>query len=197
MKSVCLYFQIHQPVRLRKYRFFDIGNDHYYYDDYANKSILRKIAKKSYLPANELLLDLINANKGNFKVSFSITGLALEQFELYAPEVIESFKKLAETGQVEFLGETYSHSLAVLKNTDEFESQVQKHGEKIKELFGQEPQVFRNTELIYSDNIGELVAKMGFKAMLAEGAKYALGWKSPNYLYYNVNKPKLKLLLFS
>ena len=195
MKSICLYFQIHQPFRLKKYRFFEIGNDHYYYDDYTNKSILRKVARKSYLPANQLLLDLIKKYPGKFKLSFSITGIALEQFELYAPEVIDSFKALADTGQVEFLGETYSHSLAVLKNTEEFEDQVRLHSQYIKELFGQEPKVFRNTELVYSDNIGELVANMGFTGMLAEGAKNILGWKSPNFLYYNVKKPKLKLLL--
>ncbi len=195
MKSICLYFQIHQPFRLRRYRFFDIGADHYYYDDYTNKSILRKVAKRSYLPANEVIMDLIKKYPGKFKVSFSITGIALEQFELYAPEVIESFKALADTGQVEFLGETYSHSIAVLKNTDEFRDQVILHSKKIKELFGQEPKVFRNTELVYSDSIGELVSNMGFNGMLAEGAKYVLGWKSPNFLYYNVHKPKLKLLL--
>ncbi len=185
MKSICLYFQIHQPFRLKKYRFFEIGNDHYYYDDYTNKSILRKIARKSYLPANQLLLGLIKKYPGKFKLSFSITGIALEQFELYAPEVLDSFKALAKTGQVEFLGETYSHSLAVLKNTEEFEDQVRSHSKYIKELFGQEPKVFRNTELVYSDSIGELVANMGFTGMLAEGAKNILGWKSPNFLYYN------------
>lgn len=195
MKNICLYFQIHQPFRLKKYRFFEIGNDHYYYDDYTNKSIMRKVARKSYLPANKVILDLINKYPGKFKLSFSITGMALKQFELYAPEVIDSFKALADTGQVEFLGETYSHSLAVLSNTEEFENQVVHHSRKIKELFGQEPKVFRNTELVYSDSIGELVANMGFTGMLAEGAKNILGWKSPNFLYYNVNKPKLKLLL--
>ena len=195
MKNICLYFQIHQPFRLKKYRFFEIGNDHYYYDDFTNKSILNKVARKSYLPANKVILDLINKFPGKFKLSFSITGIALEQFELYAPEVIDSFKALADTGQVEFLGETYAHSLAVLNNTEEFEDQVHLHSRKIKELFGQEPRVFRNTELVYSDSIGELVANMGFTGMLAEGAKNILGWKSPNFLYYNVNKPKLKLLL--
>ena len=140
-------------------------------------------------------MDLIKKYPTKFKVSFSITGIALEQFELYAPEVIDSFKALAETGQVEFLGETYSHSIAVLQNTDEFRDQVSLHSSKIKELFGQEPKVFRNTELVYSDSIGEIVANMGFTGMLAEGAKFVLGWKSPNFLYYNVLKPKLKLLL--
>jgi alpha-amylase len=195
MKNICLYFQVHQPIRLKRYRFFDIGNDHYYYDDYTNKSILRKVAARCYLPANQLMLDLIKKYPGRFKLGFSITGIALDQFELYAPEVIESFRALADTGQVEFLGETYAHSLAVMKNTDEFREQVQLHGKRINELFGQEPKVFRNTELVYSDGIGELISDMGYKGMLAEGARYALGWKSPNYLYYNVNNPKLKLLL--
>ena len=195
MKSICLYFQIHQPYRLKRYRFFDIGADHYYYDDYTNRSILKKVARKSYLPANKEIMSLIKKYPGKFKVSYSITGIALEQFELYAPEVIDSFKALADTGQVEFLGETYSHSIAVLNNTDEFRNQVKLHSDKIEELFGQKPAVFRNTELVYSDNIGELVADMGFKGMLAEGAKHVLGWKSPNFLYYNVHKPKLKLLL--
>ena len=195
MNSICLYFQIHQPFRLKRYRFFDIGADHYYYDDYTNKSILRKVATRSYLPANQILLDLIKKYPGQFKVSFSITGIALDQFELYSPEVIRSFKALADTGQVEFLAETYSHSIAILNNTAEFIDQVRLHSAKIKELFGQESKVFRNTELVYSDSIGEVVAGLGFSAMLAEGAKYILGWKSPNFLYYNVHKPKLKLLL--
>lgn len=195
MKSICLYFQIHQPFRLKTYRFFEIGSDHYYFDDYANKRIMRKIAKRSYLPSNELFLELIKKYPGQFKLSFSITGVALEQFELYAPEVIDSFKSLAQTGQVEFLAETYSHSLVALRSADEFVSQVRMHGEKIKELFGLTPTVFRNTELVYGDSIGEQVSKMGFKTMLAEGAKHILGWKSPNFLYYNVNQPQLRLLL--
>jgi len=195
MKNICLYFQVHQPIRLKRYRFFDIGNDHYYYDDYTNKSIMRKVAARSYIPANQLMLDLINKYPGRFKLGFSITGIALEQFELYAPEVIKSFRALADTGQVEFLGETYSHSLAVLKNIDEFKEQVQLHSDRINDLFGHRPLVFRNTELVYSDGIGEVIADMGYQGMLAEGAKYVLGWKSPNYLYYNVNRPKLKLLL--
>ncbi len=195
MKTICLYFQVHQPFRFRRYRFFDIGNDHYYYDDYTNESILLKIAEKCYLPANELLLKLINANKGKFKISFSLSGVAIKQFQLYAPEVIESFQKLAETGQVEFLAETYCHSLVALKDKNEFERQVKMHGKVIKELFNQKPTVFRNTELIYSDDMGAMVSKMGYKAMLTEGAKHVLGWKSPNYLYCNSINPKLKVLL--
>ncbi|SFE14178.1 glycoside hydrolase family 57 protein [Thermophagus xiamenensis] len=195
MKTVCLYFQVHQPFRFRRYRFFDIGNDHYYFDDYTNESILNKIATNCYLPTNELLLRLIEKFKGKFKVSFSITGVAIEQFKLYAPEVLESFKKLADTGCVEFLGETYAHSLVALKDEAAFRQQVMSHSDLMEELFGKRPVVFRNTELIYSDQIGEMVARMGFKAMLTEGAKHVLGWKSPNFLYCNVLNPRLKVLL--
>lgn len=195
MKTVCLYFQVHQPFRFRRYRFFDIGNDHYYFDDYTNESILHKISTNCYLPANELLLRLIEKNKGKFKVAFSITGVAIEQFKLYAPEVLESFKKLAETGCVEFLGETYAHSLVALKDEAAFTYQVKTHSDLMEELFGKRPTVFRNTELIYSDHIGEMVARMGFKAILTEGAKHVLGWKSPNFLYCNVLNPRLKVLL--
>jgi alpha-amylase len=195
MKTICLYFQVHQPIRLRRYRFFDIGNDSYYYDDYLNESIMRKVADNCYLPANHLLLSLIKEYGIQFKVTFSITGIALDQFQLYAPEVIDSFKKLAKTGSVDFLAETYSHSLVSLKNDDEFKKQVELHTKKIKSLFNIEPTVYRNTELIYSDEIGAKVADMGFKAILTEGAKHVLGWKSPNYVYYNAINPKLKVLL--
>ena len=195
MRTICLYFQVHQPFRFRRYRFFDIGNDHYYYDDYSNESILNKVAQKCYLPANELMLELIQKHKGQFKVSYSISGIAMEQFRLYAPEVLDSFKRLADTGHVEFLSETFDHSLSSLKGKKEFERQVKAHKALIKENFGQVPKVFRNTELIYSDEIGAMVASMGFKAMLTEGAKHVLGWKSPNYLYCNAINPKLKLLL--
>lgn len=195
MKTICLYFQVHQPFRFRRYRFFDIGASHYYYDDYANESILRKVADRSYIPANQILLDLIKEYGTNFKVAFSISGIALDQFELYAPHVLDSFKKLAKTGSVEFLAETYNHSLAAMKDNDEFIEQVNLHSKRIEDLFGQKPKVFRNTELVYSDTIGATVAGMGFKAMLTEGAKHILGWKSPNYLYYNAINPKLKVLL--
>jgi alpha-amylase len=195
MRTICFYFQVHQPFRFRRYRFFDIGNDHYYYDDYSNESILQKVAQKCYLPANALMLDLIQKHKGKFKIAYSISGIAMDQFRLYAPEVLDSFKKLADTGQVEFLAETYAHSLSSLKGKDEFKRQVKAHSDMIKEHFGQVPKVFRNTELIYSDEIGAMVADMGYKAMLTEGAKHVLGWKSPNYLYCNAINPKLKLLL--
>jgi len=195
MKNICLYFQVHQPFRLKRYRFFDVGSDHYYYDDYLNKHILKKVANRCYLPTNELLYSLLTEFKGKFKVSFSLTGIFLDQLELYAPEVIQSFKKLADTGYVEFLSETYSHSLASLGSPEEFVAQVNLHKNKIESLFGMTPTVFRNTELVYSDSIGDQVSKMGFKAMLAEGAKHVLGWKSPNFLYYNVIDPRLKVLL--
>ncbi len=195
MRTICLYFQVHQPFRFRRYRFFDIGNDHYYYDDYSNESILHKVASKCYLPANALMLELIRKHPGQFKVAFSLSGIVMEQFRLYAPEVLDSFRKLAETGQVEFLSETYAHSLSSLKGREEFERQVEAHRALIKENFGQEPTVFRNTELVYSDDIGAMVADMGYKAMLTEGAKHVLGWKSPNFLYCNAINPRLKLLL--
>ena len=195
MRTICLYFQIHQPFRLRRYRFFDIGNEHYYYDDYSNESILRRVSDKSYLRANEVLLHALKEHKGQFKIAFSISGPVLDQFELYAPEVLDSFKQLADTGMVEFLCETESHSLASLVNRQEFEKQVYAHKAKIKKYFNQEPIVFRNTELIYSDQIGVDIADMGFEGMITEGAKQILGWKSPNYLYCNTLNPRLKLLL--
>lgn len=195
MKTVCLYFQIHQPFRLRRYRFFDIGKDHYYYDDYSNESITNKIANRCYLPANKIMLDLIKKYGSKFKFAFSISGTAIDQLLIYAPEVIDSFKSLAETGNVEFLAETYDHSLVSLKDKDEFSKQVKAHSDKIYETFGLRPQVFRNTELIYSDEIGDMVANMGYKAMITEGAKHILGWKSPNFLYCNALNPRLKLLL--
>jgi alpha-amylase len=195
MKTICLYFQIHQPFRLRRYRFFDIGIDHYYYDDYLNESIIRRVADRCYLPANKLLLELVKKYKDRFRLAFSISGMALDQLQLYAPEVITSFRKLAGTGAIEFIAETYSHSLVSLKDKEEFSRQVNQHREKIRELFGQTPTVFRNTELIYSDAIGEMVSELGFKAMLTEGAKHILGWKSPNFLYCNAINPRLKVLL--
>ena len=194
-KSICLYFQVHQPARLRLYRFFDIGKDSHYYDDFANRTILRRVAQKCYLPMNALRLELINAHKGEFKVTLSISGTVLEQFDRYAPEVIESFRRLAQTGDVEFLSETYYHSLASLASETEFKHQVLKHKDAIEHYFGVTPKAFRNTELIYSDAIGQMVSEMGFKAMLTEGAKHVLGWKSPNFLYSCANAPALKLLL--
>ncbi|MBS1687996.1 MAG: glycoside hydrolase family 57 protein [Bacteroidetes bacterium] len=195
MKNICFYFQVHQPFRLANYHFFDIGSNKEYFDEEANASILRKVAHNCYFPTNKLLLDLIKEHGNDFKVSFSISGTALDQFERYLPEVIDSFKALAETGCVEFLGETYAHSLSILKSKEEFKSQAQAHSTKIEKLFGQKPTIFRNTELIYADFIADAVAELGFKGILAEGAAHVLDWKSPNYLYYSANQPRLKLLL--
>ncbi len=195
MRSICFYFQVHQPYRLRTYRFFDIGEKHDYFDTFNNSFIMRRVADKNYLPMNALLLNLINEYGSAFKVSFSISGVALDQFAEYAPDVLDSFKRLAQTGNVEFLAETYSHSLSALKSKEEFEKQVQIQSEKIQHYFGVKPTTFRNTELIYSDEIGAMVADMGYKAMLTEGAKHVLGWRSPNYAYTNAINPKLKLLL--
>ena len=195
MKTICFYFQIHQPFRLKRYRFFDIGNDHYYYDDFNNEEIMHRIAQRSYIPANYTLLEMIKNSNGKFKVAFSISGIALEQLEIYVPEFIDSMKELAKTGCVEFLSETYAHSLASLKDPIEFANQVKMHDDKIEALFGQRPKVFRNTELMYSDDIACQIADMGFKGCITEGAKHILGWKSPNYLYNSAAAPKLKLLL--
>ena len=194
-KSICLYFQVHQPTRLRQYRFFDIGKDSHYYDDFANRTILKRIAQKCYLPMNELLLKEIEASKGKFKVAFSISGSALEQFDRYAPEVTDSFRRLAETGCVEFLCETYYHSIASLGSSAEFEHQVLKHKAAVEQAFGVTPTTFRNTELIYSDSIGKQVYGLGFKAMLTEGARHIMGWRSPDFVYSCDGQPKLKLLL--
>jgi len=195
MKTICFYFQIHQPFRLRRYRFFDIGNNHYYLDDFQNEEIFRRIADRCYIPANQTILEMIKKSEGKFKVAFSISGTALEQMEIYSPEALDSFRELAKLDSVEFLTETYAHSLASLGDPEEFALQVKMHKEKIHSLFGVRPKVFRNTELIYSDDIAELVYKMGFNGMLTEGAKHILGWKSPNYVYASAVRPQLKLLL--
>ena len=195
MRSICFYFQVHQPYRLRTYRFFDIGSNHHYYDEQQNRYIMRRVAEKCYLPMNQLLLDLINEYGSAFKVSFSISGTAIDQFEAYAPDVLDSYKALAATGNVEFIAETHGHALAALRNKEEFFAQVEQQKAKVQKHFGQTPTTFRNTELIYSDGIGEMVSEMGFDLMLTEGAKHVLGWKSPNYMYANASNPKLKLLL--
>ncbi len=196
MKNLNLYFQVHQPFRLKKYRFFNMGKDHFYFDDFLNRSILQKVAADCYLPMNALLLRLIGQHGAeNVRVSFSISGIAIEQFKLYAPEVIDSFRELAQTGAVEFLAETYAHSLAALTSREEFERQVRLHADTIEELFGQRPTTFRNTELIYSDGIGEMAYNLGYHTLLTEGAEHILGWKSPNFVYANAIKQELKLLL--
>lgn len=194
-KSVCFYFQVHQPDRLRQFRFFDIGNDFHYFDDFTNRTIVRRIADRCYIPMNRLLLEQIKAHNGAFKVAFSISGVAVEQFGKYAPDVLDSFKALAATGCVEFLSETYSHSLASLASPSEFKKQVKEHQKMIQGLFGVKPTAFRNTELIYSDSIGEMVGQMGYRVVLAEGAKHVLGWKSPNFVYANAINPRVKVLL--
>ena len=186
---------MHQPWRLKVYRFFNIGKDHNYLDDFTNRAIMQKVARQCYLPMNALLLKLIKENKGAFKCSFSITGSAVEQFRAYAPEVLDSFRALAETGCVEFLAETYSHSLASLSSKEDFTEQVKLHTKMIKEEFGKKPVAFRNTELIYSDHIGEMVSELGFKTILAEGARHVMGWKSPNYIYTNSIDNRLRVLL--
>lgn len=195
MKAICFYFQIHQPFRLKRYRFFDIGNDHYYYDDFANDDIVTRIAHNSYIPAAESLLKMIEESKGKFRCALSITGTALEQFEQYVPEFIDLLKKLVATGCVEILGETYAHSLSSLIDIEEFVAQVRAHDAKVSELFGVKPRVFRNTELIYCDDLAPVIYDMGFKGCITEGAKHILGWKSPNYVYSAASCPKLKLLL--
>ncbi len=192
--SVCFYFQVHQPERLKRYSVFDIGKHVRYFDEEKNGAIARKVAGKCYLPMNALLLKLIDRHKGRFKVAFSISGTALDQFERYAPEVLESFKALARTGCVEFLGETYYHSLSFLYHRKEFDEQVRHHAVRIKELFDQEPKVFRNTELIFSNELANHLQGK-YAAVLCEGADHILGWRSPNFLYTAVTAPRIKLLL--
>ena len=196
MKAINFIFQIHQPYRLKRYRFFEIGNDHYYYDDFANDEIITRIAQRSYIPACETLLRMIQDSKGKFRCAIAISGNALEQSEQYVPELIDLLKKLADTGKVEFLGAPYANSLASLaEQPDEFADQVKLHSSKIQALFGQTPKVFRNTELIYSDEIAPQILDLGFKGAVTEGAKHILGWKSPDYVYSAASAPKLKLLL--
>lgn len=195
MKTICLYFEIHQIINLKRYRCFDIGRDHYYYDDYENERCITEIAKKSYIPALVTLIEMAKANAGAFKVALSLSGVGLEQLEIHAPRVIELLQELNETGCVEFLAEPYSHGLSSLANEDCFREEVMRMSNKVKEVFGQTPKVFRNSSLIYSDAIGGIIAEMGFKGMLTEGAKHVLGWKSPHYLYHCAENPNLKLLL--
>ncbi len=195
MKAVSLNFEIHQPMRLKRYRFFDIGNDHYYYDDFLNDDIVTRIAQRSYIPAAQTLLRMIEAAHGTFKCSISISGVAIEQLEQYVPEMIDLLKKLAATDCVEFLAVPYAHSLASLTDPEEFAEQVRVLSNKINVLFGVDPQILRNTELIYSDEIAPQILAMGYKGVLTEGAKHILGWKSPNYVYSAASAPKLKVLM--
>lgn len=194
MASVCFYFQVHQPYRLRHHTIFDTGTD--YFDEIKNAEICRKVAQKCYLPANHLLLELIERHEGKFRVAFSTTGVALEQFQQYAPDVLASFQQLAATGCVEFLAETYHHSLSFLYSREEFVEQINAHRRMIQTLFGQNPRVFRNTELVYSNALAEVIEQTGdFKAVLLEGADRILGNRSPNFVYRPPNCGKLKLLL--
>ncbi len=195
MKTICFYFEIHQIRQLKRYRFFDIGSDHYYYDDYANESAITEIAEKSYIPALTTLLEMVKENDGAFKVAFSVSGVGLEMLELYAPQVIELLHEINKTGCCEFLCEPYSHGLSSLASREVFMEEVQRQNRKIKELFGKKPKVLRNSGLIYSDEIGEMAASMGFKGMLSEGAKHILAWRSPHFVYNCATAPNLKLLL--
>ncbi len=194
MVSVCFYFQVHQPFRLRKFRIFDIGKDISYFDDEQNKQILNKIANKCYLPTTELLLKLLK-HYDRFKVSFSLSGVVLEQFQSYAPELIERFRELLKTGKVELISETYYHSLSFIYSKPEFIRQIYLHKKLIKELFGVEAKVFRNTELIYNDELANLISSLGYIGLMAEGADKVLGWRSPNFVYNPPRLQKLKLLL--
>ena len=195
MKTICLYFEIHQPVHLKRYRFFDIGADHYYYDDYENERAITETAERSYIPALKTMLEMTETYGKYFKVAFSLSGVGIELLEDYAPEVIELLQELSKTGCVEFLAEPYSHGLSSLANEEVFMEETKRQCKKIKELFGQTPKVLRNSSLIYSDEIGALAGRMGFKGMIAEGAKHVLGWKSPHFVYSCAHNPKVSLLL--
>ena len=194
MKKICLYFEIHQIIHLKRYRFFDIGRDHYYYDDYENERSINDIAERSYVPALNTLIQMCKEHP-EFRVAFSLSGCGLEQLEFHAPQVIDLLQELNATGQVEFLCEPYSHGLASLANEESFAAEVKHMSDTIKEKFGKRPKVFRNSSLIYNDDIGAQVAAMGFKGMITEGAKQVLGWKSPHYIYNCASDPRLKLLL--
>jgi alpha-amylase len=195
MKTICLYFEIHQIIHLKRYRFFDIGTDHYYYDDYENERNITDIAERSYIPALRAFLQMCKENGKYFKLAFSLSGCAIEQLENYAPQVLELLQELNDTGCVEFLAEPYSHGLASLANEDSFVAEVKRQSEKMEELFGKKPTVLRNSSLIYSNDISAQVAAMGFKGMLTEGARHVLGWKSPHYVYNSIIDRNLKLLL--
>ena len=194
MKNVCFYLNIHQPYRLKRYRFFDIGNDHYYYDDFANEDIISNVAERSYIPMCRTLLDMAHEYGQEFKCAISISGTAIEQLQQSEPEVIEMLRKLSDMGCVEFLGGTFAHSLAALEDPEEFMRQVKVEQKTIKMVFGQTPKVFANTELIYDDDIASLIQAMGYKAAVVPGAKHILGWKSPDYVYTSATAPKLKML---
>ena len=194
MKNVCLLFEIHQPFRLKKYRFYDIGADHYYYDDYANEEILKRNAYQSYIPAAKMLLEMIRQSHNEFKVALSISGVVMEQFEMYCPEFLDCVRELVATGCCELCGETLSHCLSSLINPEDFHIQVKLHRNKIYETFRYEPRTFVNTGLIYNDEIGAEVASMGFRGIITEGTKHVLGWRSPNFMYNTTAKADVGLL---
>ena len=196
MVSVCFYFQVHQPFRLRQFSVFDIGHNQNYFDDEKNAQICRKVANKCYLPANRLMLDLIKRTNGKFRVSYSVSGVALEQFEKYCPEVLDTFRDLYKTGAVEFIAETYYHSLSYIYSKKEFVEQVQKHEAMLKRLIGApKPTTFRNTELIFNNELAKFVEDMGYTAILAEGADHVMGWRSPNFVHRPATCQKIALLL--
>ena len=193
MASICFYFHVHQPYRLRRYSIFDSESNYFW--EYKNREILHKVGQKCYLPANQTLLDLIRQHDGRFKVAFSVTGVILDQMAEYLPEVLDSFIELSQTGCVEFVAETYYHSLAFLYSRDEFAVQVDMQRKRLRETFGYEPTVFRNTELIYNNDLAQFVAQMGFRGILAEGADHILGYRSPAYLYHPPKCSDLVVLL--
>lgn len=195
MKTISLCFNAHQPFRLKTYRFFDMGRDHAYLDDTRNRANMQQIAMECYIPANKMLLELIKKHKGEFKVSFCLSGFFVEQMHAYTPELLRSFRELADSGCVEFIGATYSNSLSSLVSPDEFRREVAIHSDMMKKEFGQKPTAFMNTGLLYSDKIGKMVADMGFKSMVTEGAKHILGWKSPDFVYADAESQKLRLML--
>jgi alpha-amylase len=199
MPSVCFYFQVHQPYRIKKYTFFDIGKDSSYFDsqeesDLNNERVMKKVARKSYIPTNKLLFKLLKKHP-DFRFTFSFSGIVLEQMERYAPEALETFKDLVSTGRVEVLAETYYHSLAFLYSKKEFYRQVEMSKKKVEEVFSVKPRVFRCTELAYSNDIAKEAEKMGFDGVLGEGVDRILGWRSPNFLYKPKNTKKIKLFL--
>jgi len=195
MKTACFYFQVHQPYRMRKYHILEIGKSHSYFDEVQNSQVMKKVAEKCYLPANRTIANLIRATGGHFRVCYSISGVALEQMQKYAPEVIDSFRELADTGGVEFCAETYFHSLSSLYSEAEFSEQVWRHFDAIKRLFGYTPTTFRNTELIYSDHVAYLAEKLGFKGILTEGTDWLVGDSGANRLFKAKYTNNLKLLM--
>lgn len=195
MRNLCFYFQVHQPYRLRTYRFFDIGKRHFYFDEYANRTTMQRVSELCYLPMNQLIMRKVEKLGNKLKFALSFSGTVIEQMQQYAPAALDSFQKLVATGNVEVLAETYSHSIASMVNKDAFKMQVTEHKKLMKDVFGVKTRTFHNTELIYSNEIGKDVSEMGFDLILTEGAKHVLGWKSPNYLYVNALNPKMKVML--